>query len=111
MSTLLPAEGDVPVRIVGPSQGSVRLVFLRSLQSLSASLPSGDITSSLSRCSQSKYALFPDVLHNGGEWVVSSYKESRNNMSMYGCMLPNLNPIPSPNLYQVQSVYNNNVAP
>ena len=40
--------------------------------------------------------------------VVSSYKESRNNMPIYGCMLPNLSP--SPNLYKVQSVYNNNVA-
>ena len=38
--------------------------------------------------------------------VVSSYKESRNNKPMYGYMLPNL----SPNLYKVQSVYNNNVA-
>ena len=36
--------------------------------------------------------------------VVSSYKESRK----YGYMLPNLSP--SPNLYKVQSVYNNNVA-
>ena len=39
-----------------------------------------------------------------------SYKESRNNKPMYGYMymLPNLSP--SPNLYKVQSVYNNNVA-
>ena len=41
-------------------------------------------------------------------WVVSSYKESRNNKPMYGYMSPNLSP--SPNLYKVQSVYNNNVA-
>ena len=34
-------------------------------------------------------------------WVVSSYKESRNNMPIYGYMLPNLSP--SPNLYKVQS--------
>ena len=40
--------------------------------------------------------------------VVSSYKESRNNKPVYGYMLPNLSP--SPNLYKVQSVYNNNVA-
>ena len=40
--------------------------------------------------------------------VVSSYKESRNNKPIYGYMLPNLSP--SPNLYKVQSVYNNNVA-
>ena len=40
--------------------------------------------------------------------VVSSYKESRNNKPIYGSMLPNLSP--SPNLYKVQSVYNNNVA-
>ena len=40
--------------------------------------------------------------------VVSSYKESCNNKPMYGYMLPNLSP--SPNLYKVQSVYNNNVA-
>ena len=40
--------------------------------------------------------------------VVSSYKESRNNMPIYSYMLPNL--IPSPNLYKVQSVYNNKVA-
>ena len=39
---------------------------------------------------------------------VSSYKESCNNKPMYGYMLPNLSP--SPNLYKVQSVYNNNVA-
>ena len=37
--------------------------------------------------------------------VVSSYKESRNNKPIYGYMLPNLSP--SPNLYKVQSVYNN----
>ena len=43
-----------------------------------------------------------------GEMVVSSYKESRNDKPMYGSMLPNLSP--SPNLYKVQSVYNNNVA-
>ena len=43
-----------------------------------------------------------------GKRVVSSYKESRNNKPMYGYMLPNLSP--SPNLYKVQSVYNNNVA-
>ena len=36
------------------------------------------------------------------KWVVSSYKESCNNKHM----LPNLSP--SPNLYRVQSVYNNN---
>ena len=41
-------------------------------------------------------------------WVFSSYKESRNNMPIYGYMLSNLSP--SPNLYKVQSVYNNNVA-
>ena len=35
-------------------------------------------------------------------------KESCNNKPMYGYMLPNLSP--SPNLYKVQSVYNNNVA-
>ena len=35
-------------------------------------------------------------------WVVSSYKESRNNMPIYGY---NLSPSP-----KVQSVYNNNVA-
>ena len=44
--------------------------------------------------------------------VVSSYEESYNNkpmyMYMYGYMLPNLSP--SPNLYKVLSVYNNNVA-
>ena len=40
--------------------------------------------------------------------VVSSYKESRNNKPIYGYMLPNLSP--SPNLYKVESVYNNNVA-
>ena len=40
--------------------------------------------------------------------VVSSYKESCNNKPMYGYILPNLSP--SPNLYKVQSVYNNNVA-
>ena len=40
--------------------------------------------------------------------VVSSYEESCNNKPMYGYMLPNLSP--SPNLYKVQSVYNNNVA-
>ena len=40
--------------------------------------------------------------------VVSSYKESCNNKPMYGYMLPNLSP--SPNLYKVQSIYNNNVA-
>ena len=42
--------------------------------------------------------------------VVSSYKESRNNKPMYGynIMLPNLSP--SPNLYKVQSIYNNNVS-
>ena len=40
--------------------------------------------------------------------IVSTYKESRNNKPMYGYMLPNLSP--SPNLYKVQSVYNNNVA-
>ena len=40
--------------------------------------------------------------------VVSSYKESRNNKPIYGYMLPYLSP--SPNLYKVQSVYNNNVA-
>ena len=39
--------------------------------------------------------------------VVSSYKESRNNKPVYGYMLPNLSL--SPNLYKVQSVYNNNV--
>ena len=40
--------------------------------------------------------------------VVSSYKESYiNNMLFYGYMLPNLSP--SPDLYKVQSVYNNNV--
>ena len=41
--------------------------------------------------------------------VVSSYKESRTNKPIYGynIMLPNLSP--SPNLYKVQSVYNNNV--
>ena len=40
--------------------------------------------------------------------VVSSYKES-NNKPMYGYnMLPNLSP--RPNLYKVQSIYNNNVA-
>ena len=43
-----------------------------------------------------------------GKRVVSSYKESCNNKPMYGYMLPNLSP--SPNLYKVQSVYNNNVA-
>ena len=36
------------------------------------------------------------------------YKESHNNMRIYGYMLPDLSP--SPNLYKVQSVYNNNVA-
>ena len=40
--------------------------------------------------------------------IVSSYKESCNNKPIYGYMLPNLSP--SPNLYKVQSVYNNNVA-
>ena len=42
--------------------------------------------------------------------VVSSYEESCNNkpMYMYGYMFPNLSP--SPNLYKIQSVYNNNVA-
>ena len=40
--------------------------------------------------------------------VVSSYNESRNDKPMYGYMLPNLSPIP--NLYKVQSVYNNYVA-
>ena len=40
--------------------------------------------------------------------VVSSYKESRNNMPIYGYMLPNLSPS-SITLYQVQSVHNNNV--
>ena len=40
--------------------------------------------------------------------VVSSYKESCNNMPMYGYMLPNLSP--SPNLYKVQRFYNYNVA-
>ena len=40
--------------------------------------------------------------------VVSSYKESRNNKPIYGYMLPNLSL--SPNLHNVQSVYNNNVA-
>ena len=40
--------------------------------------------------------------------VVSSYKESHNDKPMYGYMLPNLSP--SPNLYKIQSVYNNNVA-
>ena len=49
--------------------------------------------------------LFIDL---GSKWVVSSYKESCNNKPMYGYMLPNLSP--SPNLYKVQSVYNNNVA-
>ena len=34
-------------------------------------------------------------------------EESRNNKPIYGYMLPNLSP--SPNLYKVQSVYNNNV--
>ena len=38
----------------------------------------------------------------------SSYKESRNKMPVYGYTLPNLSR--SPNLYKVQSVYNNNVA-
>ena len=39
--------------------------------------------------------------------VVSSYEESHNNMpKFYGYMLPNL----SHNLYEVQSVYINNVA-
>ena len=37
--------------------------------------------------------------------VVSSYTESRNYKPIYGYMLPNL----SPNLYKIQSVYNNNV--
>ena len=40
--------------------------------------------------------------------VVSSYKESCNNKPMYGYTLPNLSP--SPNLYKVQSVYNNDIA-
>ena len=40
--------------------------------------------------------------------VVSPYKESCNNKPMYGYMLPNLSP--SPYLYKVLSVYNNNVA-
>ena len=35
------------------------------------------------------------------------YKESRNNMPIYGYMLPNLSL--SPNLFKVKSVYNNNV--
>ena len=39
--------------------------------------------------------------------VVSLYKESCYNTPMYGYML--LNQSPSPNLYKVQSVYNNNV--
>ena len=43
-----------------------------------------------------------------GDRVVSPYKESCNNKTMYGYMLHNLSP--SPNLYKVQSVYNNNVA-
>ena len=47
----------------------------------------------------------PEDYTNG---VVSSYKESCNNKPIYGYMLPNLSP--SPNLYKVQSVYNNNVA-
>ena len=34
-------------------------------------------------------------------------KESRNNKPIYGYMLPNLSP--SPILYKVQSVYNNDV--
>ena len=42
------------------------------------------------------------------DWVVSSYEESCNNKPMYGYMLPNLSH--SPNLYKVQSFYNNNVA-
>ena len=50
-------------------------------------------------------AVAPQVAHI---LVVSSYKESCNNKPMYGYMLPNLSP--SPNLYKVQSVYNNNVA-
>ena len=42
--------------------------------------------------------------------VVSSYMESCNNKPVYGynIMLPNLSH--SPNLYKIQSVYNNNVA-
>ena len=39
---------------------------------------------------------------------IQAYKESCNNKPMYGYILPNLSP--SPNLYKVQSVYNNNVA-
>ena len=44
-----------------------------------------------------------DIIIMTVHWIVFSYKESRNNNPIYGCMLPNL----SPNL---QSVYNNNVA-
>ena len=43
-----------------------------------------------------------------GTLAVSSYKESRSNKPIYGYMLPNMSP--SPNTYNVQSVYNNNVA-
>ena len=49
-------------------------------------------------------------MHSVGKLGVcgsSSYKESRNKIPIYGYSLPNLSP--SPNLYKVQSVYNNNV--
>ena len=42
--------------------------------------------------------------------VVFSYKESCNNKPMYGYKIMSPNLSPSPNLYKVQSVYNNNVA-
>ena len=56
-------------------------------------------------------ALINRALKDDADEVVSSYndKESRNNKPIYGyIMLPNLSP--SPNIYKVQSVYNNNVA-
>ena len=38
-------------------------------------------------------------------WVVSSYKESRNNKPIYGYNVTHLSP--RPNIYKEQSVYNN----
>ena len=55
-----------------------------------------------------RLSLVRNIQGNCIDKVVSSYKESYNNKPMYGYMLPNLSP--SPHLYKVQSVYNNNVA-
>ena len=50
--------------------------------------------------------LKPSFLGQCSTGLIHPYKESCNNKPMY--MLPNLSP--SPNLYKVQSLDNNNVA-